>query len=266
MTTTATRAPRLADWALSHGRSAFSTSDLAGILGVPPAQVSERLSAPLARHEWCTPARGLWVPVPPEYRAWGAPPGIEIVEALTQHLAVPYYVGWLSAAQQQGVAQQSPQLLQIAVSRQVRDRQVGRTRFAFRLRADVDQVPVRLAETRSGSVRVSSPEATALDIARDVRFAAGIDNVATVLVEMDEADILDHAGLADLARHYPASAVRRLGWVLEVLGRSDHLDELRAVATAGPPTPSRLDPSRSLVGSVDDRWLVRVNSVVEADL
>ena len=166
MTTTATRAPRLADWALSHGRSAFSTSDLAGILGVPPAQVSERLSAPLARHEWCTPARGLRVPVPPEYRAWGAPPGIEIVEALTQHLAVPYYVGWLSAAQQQGVAQQSPQLLQIAVSRQVRDRQVGRTRFAFRLRADVDQVPVRLAETRSGSVRVSSPEATALDIAR----------------------------------------------------------------------------------------------------
>ncbi len=38
MTTTATRAtraPRLADWALSHGRSAFSTSDLAGILGRP---------------------------------------------------------------------------------------------------------------------------------------------------------------------------------------------------------------------------------------
>lgn len=73
--TTAARAPRLADWALSHGRSAFSTSDLAGILGVPPAQVSERLSAPLARHEWCTPARGLWVPVPPEYRAWALRPG-----------------------------------------------------------------------------------------------------------------------------------------------------------------------------------------------
>ncbi len=163
MTTTATRAPRLADWALSHGRSAFSTSDLAGILGVPPAQVSERLSAPLARHEWCTPARGLWVPVPPEYRAWGAPPGIEIVEALTQHLAVPYYVGWLSAAQQQGVAQQSPQLLQIAVSRQVRDRQVGRTRFAFRLRADVDQVPVRrlrLGPGRSGSPRPRPPHST----------------------------------------------------------------------------------------------------------
>ncbi len=32
-----------------------------------------------------TPARGLWVPVPPEYRLWGAPPAIDFIAALMDH-------------------------------------------------------------------------------------------------------------------------------------------------------------------------------------
>jgi len=264
--TTAVRAPHLADWALSHGRSALTTAELARILDVPSTHVSERLSAPVTRGEWCLPARGLWVPVAPEYRAWGAPPGLEILDALARHIGIDYYVGWLSAAQLLGVGHQSPQELQVAVSRQVRDRQVGRTRFVFRLRGGVDQAPVVQRETRAGTVRVSSPEATALDLARDVHVGGGLGNVATVLVELDEAGAIDHAVLAEVARHYPAATARRLGWLLENVGGSDELDALLEVAAAGAPTLARLDPAHDLVGPADNRWRVRVNGSVEADL
>lgn len=264
--TAATRTPQLADWALSRGRGSLSTGDLASILDIPVTQVSERLSAPLRRGEWATPARGLWVPVPPEFRTWGAPPGIEVIDALAGHLDLDYYVGWLSAAQLHGVAHQSPQTFQVAVSRQVRDRQVGRTRFQFRLRHGIPLVPVEQRQTRSGPARVSTPEATALDVARDVRLAGGIDNAATVVVELDEALVLDRRLLAELASQYPSAAVRRLGWILQEIGGSDDLDGLREAASIGPPTPARLDPSGMLAGPIDARWNVRINRVVEADL
>lgn len=264
MTTTA-RAPHLADWALAHGRSAMTTSDIANLLRIPVDQVSERLAEPGRRGEWATPARGLWLPVPPELRTWGAPPGLEMIVLIAGHIGVDYYVGWLSAAHLYGAAHQSPQGFQVAVSRQLRDRTVGRTRFAFRRRAGIADLPARDCETRSGRARVASPELVALDIARDVSFAGGLDNAATVIADLHEVADLDSAALTSLATHFPASAVRRLGWLLEETAGADGLDQLRDVANRGPTTPARIDPTGDLIGPLDRRWNVRLNRRPEPD-
>jgi len=261
----AVRAPHLADWALAHGRSALTTQDIADALGIPQRQVSERLAAPMARHEWVRPVRGLWLPVPPEFRTWGAPPGIEVVDLVAQHLRLDYYVGWLSAAQLHGAAHQSPQVLQVAVSRQLRDRAVGRTSFQFHRRSDITLVPVVHHATRAGQARLSTVEATVLDIARDVALAGGIDNAATVILELDEIHALDRDEVVRLASTVPTAAVRRLGYVLDRLGGRGDLEGLRTVALSGPSTPARLDPSGTATGPVDATWLVRRNRDVEVD-
>lgn len=262
------RAPHAADWALAHGIGSMRTDDLARLLAVPEAQVRVRLHAPMQRGEWVQPARGLWIPVAPEYRTWGAPPGIEVVAALAAHLGIDYYVGWLSAAAIHGAAHQAPQVFQVAASRPVRNRVVGRTRFEFHARPTA-RVPVVEIETRSGSAAVSSIAATMLDVASDPSLAGGIDNAATVLVELAESVRFDAADLVGLATAYPPSAVRRLGWVLEHSAErrmTEQLGDLRALAITGPRTPARLDPTRDLTGALDAAWLVRINRDVEPDL
>ncbi len=266
MVTASVRASHAADWALSHGISALTTSELADLLDIPAGQVRQRLAAPTRRGEWASPARGLWMPVTPEFRTWGAPPGVEIIDRLAQHLGVDYYVGWLSAAALHGAAHQAPQVFQVAVSRPVRDRRVGRTEFQFHHRAGLRSLPHIEHPTRSGAARVSTLAGTVLDVATDATVAGGIDNAATVLVELAEAPGFDLGAVVALAERFPVATLRRLGWILERFTAREDLDQLRAVALGGPPTPARLDPAAAMVGPIDHRWKVRVNRDVEVDL
>src|SRR5665811_1888207 len=78
-----------------RGTVSATTAQLADLLGVPTDQVRRRLHVPRRRGEWVSPAHGLWIPVPLEFRAWGAPQGSELVDTLMRHMGVDYYVGWL---------------------------------------------------------------------------------------------------------------------------------------------------------------------------
>lgn len=260
----AVRAPDAADWALSRGLGTLTGAELADTLGVPEGQVRQRLHAPSRRGEWVMPVRGLWVPVPPEFRTWGAPPGIELIDAMMRHLGVGYYVGWLTAAGLHGAAHQAPQVFQVAVNREVRNRTVGRTRFAFAQR-DVAAIPTIEHPTRSGIARVSSVAATALDVAADVRLAGGIDNAATVILELAELETFAIADVATLATRFSAAAGRRLGWVLARFALRDDLGPLHAAVRDASRAPSRLDPSQPATGPVDDEWMLHLNRDVEPD-
>jgi predicted transcriptional regulator of viral defense system len=255
------RAPELADWLLSRGRSSATTAELAALLAVPEDQVRRRLHSPARRGEWVSPAHGLWIPVSPEYRLWGAPEGIELVDVLMHHLGVDYYVGWLSAAEIHGAAHQAPQVFQVATSRHVRPRRVGRTRFEFFTRSAVGDIPVVEHTTRSGRARVSTREATMLDVASDLAAVGGIDNAATVIIEL-AGDHLDVAALTSLAGRFPAASGRRVGWILEEFTERDDLEPLHVDLTRRAVSLSLLDSSGPAAGAVNDRWAVWVNREV----
>lgn len=258
------RAPELANWALAHGRGSLTTQEVAGLLGVDEDQVRRRLNAPARRGEWVQPTRGLWVPVPPEYQTWGAPPGIEIVDMIMRHRGIGYYVGWLSAAATYGASHQAPQVFQVAVDRQIRDRVVGRTRFAFAQR-DVLRIPTIDYPTRDGSARVSTVAATMLDVANDLLSAAGTDNAATVILELSEHKSLEIDDLARLAASFPAAAGRRVGWILSRFTDRGDLEPFRLAVRHAVPSVSRLDPYTTEGGSVDEDWMLSINREVEPE-
>lgn len=259
------RAGEAADWALSRGESALTTAQLADLLGVPTGQVRQRLNAPARRGEWVSPVRGLWVPVAPEFRTWGAPPGIEIIDQMMSHLGAAYYVGWLSAAALHGAAHQAPQTFQVAVDRHVRERTVGRTRFTFAQRAIDDDAALR-HPTRAGTASVSTPAHTVMDLAADADLAGGIHNAATVVVELVDVCDLEASALLRAAERFPLSVLRRVGWILDTFAEDMNLDALRDAAGAGSHAPSRLVPSGPASGPVDTMWNVHVNGPVEPDL
>lgn len=257
------KAPDLADWVLARGRTALTSDDVAEILDVPRSQVSQRLHPRVARAEWVSPAQGLWIPVPPQYRLWGAPPGMEIIDQTMQHLSIGYYVGWLSAAALYGATHQAVQVFQVATARPVRDRQLGRTRFAFHTRRGISPDAVRRHETPTGYALVSTITTTALDVATDTLLAGGLDNAATVIIELSEHPDFDVDDVARAAHRYPVATARRLGWILENLTGTVSLDALHIAGNRGSQNPSRLNPARSLTGVIDKRWNVSINDEIE---
>lgn len=249
---------------LARGRSSATTAELAGLLGIAPNLVRVRLHPYVRRGEWVSPARGLWIPIPAEYRLWGAPEGIEIIDLMMQHLVVPYYVGWLTAAAIYGSAHHAPQVFQVAVARHVANRQVGRTKFQFATRANVSVLPVNERSTRSGVARISSREATMLDLTSDLTLAGGLDNAATTVIGLAE-DSVDISALAALSTYFPAATVRRIGWILDEFGENIDLAPLAEAAGSRTEAPSLLNPSGPMTGTSSSRWSLRINTEVEPE-
>ena len=260
------KASELTAWLLAHGISSVTTDEVAALLGIPKNQVPQRLAAPQKRKEIVLLVNGLWAPVPPEYKAWGAPPAIDIIDPLMRRLNIAYYVGWLSAAVYLGASHHAPQVFQVAVSYGRRARTVGRSRFQFYKRDHIDLAVTIKIESKSGFVPVSNRETTLLDIADGIGFIGGIDNAANLIIELCEASPPDIKELALLAAHYPASAVRRLGFLMEHFTNVSALEPLKAISDSKNTSVSLLDPHTGSIGTVDKYWNLKINREVSPDI
>lgn len=262
-----TTAPRLSDWLLARGRTSVTTAEAAVLLGVPAGHVRVRLHRPVQEGLLFSPARGLWVPVPPEYRTWGVTPATHFLDDLMRHLGREYYVGWLSAAELYGAGHQRPQVTQVAADLPVDDRDLGRVRVVFHTRGGVGGLPRVARQVPTGQVWLSSPELTVLDLADRPQRGGGVSNVATVLAEMAADPGLSAHGLAEVATRFPAGSARRLGYLLQVVGAPVDLGPLRELVQARPLVrPPVLTPQGPRRGARDPVWQLLVNTDVEPDL
>ena len=260
------KASESASWLLAHGISSITTDDLAALLGIPKNHVPQRMASLKRRNEIVTPAQGLWVPVPPEFMTWGAPQAIDIINALMQHLNVAYYIGWLSAAELLGASHHAAQVFQVATSRAIRARTVGRSRFQFFHREHIHQVSLIQTETKSGLVPVSSREITLLDVSSDIGIVGGINNAANLVIELCEASEPDIDVLTALSTHYPVTASRRLGFLIENFTETSGLTTLKMACDKRNASTSLLDPLAESSGYIDEGWNIRINREVAPDV
>ena len=255
------------DALLAHGRHVVTTQEAAHLLGVPAGHVRVRMNRYAHSGRVFSPARGLWVLVPPEFRTWAVTPGLHFIDAMMGHLGRDYYVGWLSAAEIHGSAHQRPQVLQVAVDAHLADRDVGRVRLRFAERRRVGTVPRLRRNVPTGQVWVSTPAATMLDLADDVPRGGGVSNVATLLLELTEEIDLDPQELAQTAAQFPLSAIRRLGYLLDLMEQHESAEPLHVLSEQRRYFQvDALAASAPRSGNVDPRWRVDVNTDVEPDL
>lgn len=262
-------ARELADWLLARGRHWVTTEEVAALLGIPQHHVSPTVSRLREKGLLFSPTKGVYVPIPPEYRSWRAVPAAHFVDPLMRHLGHAYYVALLSAAEVHGFAHQRPQVFQVMTPARLRDRTFGRVRMSFITSARVPERPVVTRNTPTGTMRVSTAEVTALDLVDLPRRSGSLSNVATILGEMLGEQVLDGEELAAVAPSYPAAVIQRAGWLLEFaaeqVGADIQLDALHSAA-ARRSTPTALASHGARKGPVDERWNVIVNTSVESDL
>ncbi len=247
----------------SAGRYTFTREEALKALRVSDIALKNALWRLSKAGRVISPRRGFYVVVPPEYRAAGSIPPSWFVRDLMAYLDRPYYVGLLSAAALHGAAHQSPQEFQVVTDRPLLPIKVGRALILFVKKAHLVRTPTVGIKTPTGEIRVSTPEATALDLVRYPEHAGFLSNVATVLGELAErldARALVRAVEADSELAY----AQRLGYLLERIGCAELAVPLAEWLDAKAPRVVPLRPDRPTAGVPRAaRWRVAVNEEVE---
>lgn len=204
----------------ARGRYDFVSADAQSALGVSPAAVKLALNRLAKQKAIASPARGFYVILPPEYQALRCLPADQFIPDLMKRIDASYYAGLLSAAQYHGAAHHRPQEFQVCLAKHRRPIQCGAVRVVFVVRKRISEVPVQPFNTLRGTILVSTPEATALDLVGYAHHVGGMDNVATVLSEL--SDKIDPEKLVAAADTAPVAWAQRLGYILEIIGSEKH--------------------------------------------
>lgn len=246
------------------GQYAFTREDLSERLGKWDSATRDALRRLTEESRVARPRIGFYVIVPLEYRSAGSPPASWYVDSLMKFMQQPYYVGLLSAASLHGAAHHRPQEFQVATDRPTRPVRAGRVRIRFVVNSQIEQTAVMSMNTATGTMRVSTPAATALDLVRYVHASGGYDHVAGVLAGL--AEEIEPGQLAEQADRVPSVVARRTGYLLERVG-ADRAARALAERFAGVDLdPQPLEPGLPKGGSErDDRWGLYVNTTLEPE-
>lgn len=264
-----TRRPRGRDYVdglAAAGRHLFTSTDAQNALGVSAEAAKLALNRLIRHGVIASPARGFYVIVPPEYRTLGCLPAEQFIPALMQRIGEPYYAGLLSAAQYHGAAHHRPQEFQVLLLRPRRPIRCGRVRVTFVVRKRLRDVSVQDFNTPRGTIQISTPEATAVDLVGYHRVVGGLDQVATVLTELIEQ--IRPQELVAAAQTGPLAWAQRLGYLLEhVVGASDRAIALKEYVKPAARQAVPLLPGASRVNARrDPAWKVIINTHLEAEL
>ena len=258
---------------LSTGRVVFSRDEARLALGVSQGAFLDAAERQQRKQHLVSLRRGLYVIVPPQYLAWGAPPPPWYIDDLMRHESRPYYVGLLKAAELHGDTHQAVMEFQVVTDKRLPEIRAGRSAITFHYRKDMGAVSEGIEDrkTDTGRMKVSSIELTLLDLVRYPRAAGGLDNIATIISDL--GDRVDAQKLADRSAAFERSVLQRLGYLLERFAQPERAQALHAALPHGSPLPwielersQAADPeSAPEPKERDERWHVIVRRLPERD-
>ncbi len=258
---------------LSQGQAVFTSAQAQDTLGIGKGALLDAAEKQQRQKRLIRPRRDFYVIVPPQFLAWGAPPPSWYIDSLMRHERHPYYVGLLKAAELHGATHQAVMEFQVITDKRLARIRAGRSVIVFYYRKDMDAIASGLEarKTDTGTMKVSCPELTALELLRYPRASGGLDHIVTVLSDL--AERIDPARLARLSAAFERSVAQRLGYLLGGLGHANRTSALFKSLARGPTLPwVELEPAQAAEPDFtprptarDERWRVIVRRPPEPD-
>jgi predicted transcriptional regulator of viral defense system len=209
------------------------------------------------------PKKDFFVIVPPEYHSMGAPPSTWYLDALFKHLGLPYYVGLITAAQWHGATHFPSQETQVVTTRQLRPIVVGRESIRFFTKRTAATSPVESRRFEQAELKISTPEATAVDLIHYSSVAGGMNNVTAALAEL-KPRLNAKALIAVLRNEGRPVFAQRLGVVFEFLSAPSLAEPMRDWLKTKRVHRHLLDPKADAnQGRWNDGWRIRENTPIE---
>lgn len=245
-------------------RYAFALRDLQTAVPVSRVALNAALRrlAVKGRLRRLTPQSDFFVIIPHEYSTMGAPPSAWFIDDYMRHIGVDYYVGLLTAAMWYGSSHFAVMTTQIVVPKQLRPIAIGRERIRFYTKATTARTPVETLTFGLGGARVSTREATLLDLVRHHRGGM-LNQAATILVDLAPQCRARAMSAALYAADDPPSA-QRLGYLLDRFGHQTLAGTVRRWLARHPHSVCLLEPGRPAQGPLRMPWDVIENGRVEA--
>jgi len=169
-----------------------------------------------------SPAKGLYVIVPPEHQPYGSIPAEDLTPILMSYLKLEYYVAMLSAASFYGATHQKPAHFQIITNKRIKHPlEFGQIKLEITHKKNINNLPIRDFTVSTGYLKVASPELVIFDLLSYMSKSGGLNHIATVLSEL--VSVIDCNKLLELAEQIGEKAwLQRLGFILEKI---DSMDE-----------------------------------------
>lgn len=209
------------------------------------------------------PAR--WLIVPPEQASYGAPPVEWWLHDCLEDVEPAYYLALLSAARHWGSAHYALQTTQVMVSKPRLPIKVGRLQVEFHVKRSIAATPTVTARSKVAPIRVSTREATLLDLIRFQTSVGGVEAVCRVAKDFSK-DMTADGLVSALDALDQVYAAQRMGFVLDHL----NLGKLAKVVSRWlqgkrlskqPLAPSSTEATDA--GLLDPRWHIRYTPMQE---
>jgi predicted transcriptional regulator of viral defense system len=249
----------------SQGRYFFTTQEAEKALALAKIATLNALRRLRLNKLVVSPARGFYLILPPEYQILGCLPADMFIPDLMKYLNIPYYVGFLSAAQYYGAAHQKPQRFQVVISKNRPPIRCGRIYIEFIANKNVAMMPTKRFNTYAGTIDVATPEVISADMVTRPQHAAGISNAATVLMEL--AEKIDLKKILELTNLNPELFwLQRLGYLLEFLKFNPLANDIAKMLSNKKLHWVRLVSNASYKPLLRaKKWKIIVNTMVEPD-
>lgn len=251
-----------------NGRYTFTRSEALAALEITPEAFKLSALRLIKKSQLIRPKKGFYVVVPTEFQGAGAPPVAWYIDPLMKYSHQQYYVGILSAAALYGAAHQQPQTFQIITNKASRPLIIARTRLQFLTKKDIHASMFQLIKTPTGYMNVSTPEMTAIDLVRYIEQAGYLNNVITVLTELQEK--LDYAHFTQLlsTEYIELPYLQRLGYLLEKAeANSSIIDLLKNWIENHRARFTVLRTDKPHVNALkSDDWRLYINEEAESDI
>ena len=213
--------------------------------------------------------KGFYVIIPVHYVLRGSVPATYYIDQLMDYLSKPYYVCLLSAAELLGVAHQRPQ--QFSVMTTYPRRQFVSTRnvtIDWFYRDKLPEAALMTKNTETGTIRISNPLLTAVDLVQNQQHVGGLSRVATILEELiEQIDIQNQ--FRTLVPFVKTVTWQRLGYLLDNIiedkGNANELyNQLRSLSARMVYKPLSTSAQNDSTPR-DTRWKININVEIETD-
>lgn len=207
------------------GKRSFSIQELMHRFGISHNCAKVALHRCMKTGDLLSPARGLYVIVPPEHQPQGCLPPQELIPLVMNYVGANYYVGLLSAGLFYGASHQRPARFQVISDRRMKHPSIfGDVEITYIYKKSVLGLPTQDFTVPTGYLKVATPELLALDLLEYPNHAGGLNHTATVFSELIEK--IDFMKLIHLAKAIGVEyQLQRIGYILDHI---DSVDEKKA--------------------------------------
>ena len=166
---------------LTRGEVAFPLDALEAETGLSRIAARHQLLRLGPRVRRVAPRQPFFLIVSEAHEPMGAPPAGWWLDAYFRWLRRPYYLALASAAAEYGASPQAIQLVQVMTDRPRRPLALGRVRVRFYVKRDAARTPTAELPGAYAPLRVSTLEATAIDLVRYAGAVGGMERAVETL-------------------------------------------------------------------------------------